>query len=44
MSRGLVCLGGGTRLDMGPGIQQDTVGKQAVRSLLEYFLVFNIYL
>ena len=35
MSRGWVS----TPPNMGPGIQQDTVGKRAVRILLEYFLV-----
>ena len=42
-SRGLVCLGGGTRLDMRTWDIQLSIrsAKQAVRSLLEYFLVFN---
>ena len=40
--RGWICPGGGyltLPLDMGPGIPQDTVGKRAVRILLECFLV-----
>ena len=29
--------------DMGPGIPRDTVGKRAVRILLEYFLIQTLF-